>query len=105
MVGERAYIVALVEKSEPLEGADPDMTVAQPDQHRRSGGGGFVVALERLAGLDQREGLAGLDAERLEHFRGEDLAHRALEREAAVAEAAVGRLARSLGAEVEQTAV
>ena len=80
------------------------MAVLEPDQHRRAGGGGLVVALQRLAGLDQREGLRGLDAERLEHLGREHLAHAALQRQPAVAEAAVGRLARSLGAEVEQPA-
>ena len=103
IVGQRADIVVLVEESEPLEGPDPYMAVAQPDQHRRSGGGGLVVALQRLAGLDQGEGLAGLDAERLEHFRGENLTHRALERQPAVAESAIGCLAGSLGAEIEQS--
>ena len=57
-----------------------------------------------LAGLEQREGLRGVDAERLEHLGREHLAHAALERQPAVGGAAVGRLARALGAEVEQAA-
>ena len=80
------------------------MAVAEPDQHRRAGRRGLVAALQRLAGLDQREGLRGVDAERLEHLGREHLAHAALQRQPPVAEAAVGRLARALGAEVEQPA-
>ena len=80
------------------------MAVLEADQHRGAGGGGLVIAFERLAGLDQREGLRGLDAERLEHLGGEDLAHPALQRQPAVAEAAIGGLTRTLGAEIEQAA-
>ena len=94
----------LAEIGEPLEGADADVAVLEPDQHRRPGRGGLVVALERLAGLDQREGLGGLDAERLEHLGRQHLADAALERQPAVADAAIGRLARALGAEIEQAA-
>ena len=74
----------------------------EPDQHGGSGGGGLVIALERLAGFDQREGLRGFGAERLEHFGREQLAHGALQRQPAVAGAAIGGLARALGAEIEQ---
>ena len=98
-------IVGLVERGEALEGADPDMAVLEADEDGRAGRGGLVAALERLAGLDQREGLRGLDAERFEHLGGEQLAHAALQRQPAVAEAAVGRLARALGAEIEEPAV
>ena len=90
---------------EALEGADPDMAVLQPDEHGGTGGRGLVVALQRLAGLDQREGLRGLDAERLEHLGREHLAHAALQGQPAVAEAAIGGLARALGAEIEQAAL
>ena len=68
-------------------------------------GEGSSPRVERLAGLDQREGLRGVDAERLEHLGGEDLAHAALQRQPAVAAARPGRRARALGAEVEQAAV
>ena len=76
--------------------------MAEARQHRRAGGGGLVAALERLAGFEQRKTLRGVDAERLEHLRREDLAHAALQRQPAIGMAAVGRLARALGAEVEQ---
>ena len=72
-------------------------------EHRRTRRRGLVAALERLAGLEQGEALRRLDAQRLEHLGREHLAHAALERQPAVAEAAVGRLARTLGAEVEQS--
>ena len=102
IVGEPAEIFGLAERGEALEGADPDMAVLEADEHGGAGGRGLVVALQRLARLDQREGLRGLDAERLEHLGGEDLAHAALQGQPAVAEAAAGRLARALGAEIEQ---
>ena len=68
-------------------------------------GEGSSPRVQRLAGLDQREGLGGVDAERLEHLGGEDLAHAALQRQPAVAAARPGGGARALGAEVEQAAV
>ena len=68
-------------------------------------GEGSSPRSQRLAGLDQREGLRGVDPERLEHLGGEDLAHAALQRQAAVAAARPGGLAGALGAEVEQPAV
>ena len=95
---------ASLEEGQPLEGADADMAVAEPGQHRRAGRRGLVAALQLLAGLEQREGLRGVDAERLEHLGREHLAHAALQRQPPVAEAAVGRRARALGAEVEQPA-
>ena len=65
----------------------------------------LVAALQRLAGLDQAEGLRGVDAERLQHLRRQHLAHAALQRQPAVAAARPRRLAAALGAEVEQPAV
>ena len=50
-------------------------------------GEGSSPRVERLAGLDEREGLRGVDAERLEHLGGEDLAHAALQRQPPVAAA------------------
>ena len=67
-------------------------------------GEGSSPRSQLLAGLDHREGLRGVDPERLEHLGGEDLAHRALQRQPPVGGAAVGREARALGAEVEQPA-
>jgi hypothetical protein len=43
----------LAEEGEPLEGADADVAVAEPGQHRRAGRRGLVAALQRLAGLEQ----------------------------------------------------
>ncbi len=76
--------------------------MAEPDHHRRAGGGGFIAAFQRFAGFDQREGARRLDTKRLEHFGGEDLAHAALQRQAAIAETAPRRLAAALGGEVHQ---
>ena len=102
ITGQPAKIVRLIERREALEGADADMAVAEADEHRRAGRRGLVIALKRLAGLDQREGPRRLDPERLQHLGREQLAHPALQRQPPVAEAAVGRLPRSLGAEVHQ---
>ena len=49
--------------------------------------------MQLLAGLDQREGARGVDAQRLEHLGRQHLAHAALERQAAVAGAAPRRRA------------
>ena len=39
----------------PLEAADADVAVAEPDEHGGAGRRRLVAALERLARLDQRE--------------------------------------------------
>src|SRR5205085_5536617 len=104
IIGEALHLFLRVEPGEALEGADADMAVLEPDEDRGAGGGGLIVALQSLAGLDQREGLGGLDAQCLQHLGGEDLAHAALQSQTAVAEAGVGGLARALGAEIEQPA-
>ena len=49
--------------------------------------------------------LGGVDAERLQHFRRQNLAHAALERQPSVAATRPRRLAAALGAEIEQAAV
>ena len=87
VVDQPAERVGLAEGGEALEAADADVAVAEADQHRGAGGRGLVAARERLAGLDEREGLRGVDAERLEHLGGEDLAHAALQRQPPVAAA------------------
>ena len=66
---------------------------------------GLVAAHQLFAGLDEAERLRGVDAERLEHFGGEDLAHAALQRQPAVGGARPGGAAAALGAEVEQAAI
>ena len=105
MVDEPAERRGVAERGEALEAADADVAVAEADQHRRARRRGLVAAAERLAGLDEREGLRGVDPERLEHLGREDLAHAALQRQPPVAAARPGRRARALGAEVEQPAV
>ena len=95
----------VLEEGEALEGADADVRVAEPHQHGGARGRGLVAAHQRLARLDQAEGLGGLDAERLQHRGRQHLAHAALEREPPVGAARPGRLAAALGAEVEQAAV
>jgi hypothetical protein len=105
VVDEAAHLLGLAQHGEALEGADADVAVAEAHQHRGAGRRGLVAADQRLAGLDQREGLGGVDAERLEHLGGEEFAHAALEGQASVTAARPGRLAGALGAEVEQAAV
>ena len=79
--------------------------MAEPGEDRRAGRRRLVAALELLAGLEQREGLRGVHTERFEHLGRKHFAHPALQGQPAVGGAAVGRLARTLGAEVEQPAV
>ena len=55
-------LVDLVEIAQPLEGADADVRVAEAHQHRRARRRGLVAAHQLLAGLDQAEGLRGVDA-------------------------------------------
>jgi hypothetical protein len=76
-------VLDLLEEGQPLEGADADVPVAEPRQHRRAGGGGLVVALQLLARLEQREAAAGVHAQRLEHLGRQHLAHAALQRQPA----------------------
>src|SRR3546814_7742263 len=75
-----------------------------PDYDGRAGGGVVVMTLRRLAPLDDRTGLRAVDAHRLEHLRRQNLPLAALQRQPAVAEAAIGRPARTLGAQVQQPA-
>ncbi len=105
VIRQLRQILRLLEVGEALEGADADVAVLEADQDGGAGRGGLVAALQRLAGLDQREALRGLDAERLEHLGRKHLADSALEGQPSVAEAAVGGLAGALGAEVEQPAL
>ena len=87
---------------QPLKRADADMPVAQPHQHRRARRRRLVAARQFLARLDQRQRAAGRHAQRLQHLGRQDLAHATLQRQPPVAEAAVRRLARALGAEIHQ---
>src|SRR3546814_4358791 len=64
-------------------------------QDRGSGGRRLITARQFLADLDQREGLAGVHAQRFQHFRGQYLADAALQSQPTVAKTAVGRPSRS----------
>ena len=65
VIGQSADILRFVQKSEALEGADADVAVLQADEGlRASEGSSFVRAPRRP---NQRKGLRGLGAERLEH--------------------------------------
>ena len=88
-----------------LEGADPDMAVAQPGHGRRPRWRGFVAAHQLLAGFDHRECFRCVDAKCFEHFRRQYLADRSLEGQPAIAAAAPRRCARALRPEVHQPAL
>ena len=87
----------------PLEGSEPDMGVRQPHQDRRTGRRRLVAPLQRLAGLDQGEGAAGRNPQGLQHRGRQNLAHPAFQGQPTVAAARPGRLARSLGSQIQQT--
>ena len=97
---EAAHVRLVAMIGEPLKRANANVSMTEPHQHRRAGGRRLVPAIERLAGLDQRQRPTGGHAERFEHFGREDFAYPALERQPAVAEPAPWRLPRTLGAEV-----
>ena len=102
--GERLHPPGIVMRQQALETADPDMRMRQPHENAGSCRRGFVIPVQRLAGLDQRERLRGVHAKRFEHRGGQHLAHTALEREAAIAAPRPRRLPATLGAEIEQAA-
>src|SRR3546814_14905797 len=81
------------------------MTMTEAYQDRGSGGRRLITARQFLAGLDQREGLAGVHAQRFQHFRGQYLADAALQSQPTVAKTAVGRPSRSFGARSEERRV
>ena len=74
MLDEGLNHVGAFEICRALEGAEADVAVRQPHQHRRPGGRRLVAARQRLAGLDQGEGAAGRDALGLQHGGGQDFA-------------------------------
>ena len=79
--------------------------MAEAHQHGRAGRRRLVVARQRLAGLDQAEGLGGVDALSFQQLAGQELADAALQRQPSVAGTRPGRAAAALGGEVEQAAV
>src|SRR3546814_20027035 len=74
-----------------LKCPDTDMTMTEAYQDRGSGGRRLITARQFLAGLDHREGLAGVQAQRFTHFRGQYLADAALQRQPHVAKTAADR--------------
>lgn len=72
---------------EALEASEADVGVGETHQGGGTGGRGFVVALEFLSGLDDREGLGCVYATGFEHFGGEEFADGAFECEFSVASA------------------
>src|SRR5262249_47746932 len=105
VVEEVPELRALAEERMALEAAETDVRMAEPDEHGRARRRGLVAAEEHLAGLEERERLRGVDAERLEHRGREDLADATLQGEPPVALARPRRLAAALRAEVEEAAV
>ena len=101
---EPPQIVRLVKCREPLKTANADMAVRQADKNGRARWAGFIAAMERFPGFDNRKGPAGLNAQRFEHFCGQNFTHRALQRQSPVPEAAIGGLARPLGAQIHEPA-
>src|SRR5690606_33605471 len=67
-------------------------------------GGGLVAALQFLAGLDQRQALAGIDAECFQQGGGQHLADPTLQRQPAIPATRPRGAAGALGAEIEQAA-
>ena len=105
VVEEPRQALGILEKRQALEGADTQMAVAQPHQHRCPCRRWLVMPLEFFAGLDQAQRFAGVDAERLEHRSRQHLAHAALQRQPTIAATRPRRAARALGAEIEQAVV
>ena len=100
-----AHMLGFIQCQQALEGADADMAMAQPGKDGGTGGRRLVPAHQFLTGLDDGEGLRGIDPECLEHLCRQQFAHRALERKPSVGSAAVWRLPRSLGAQIHQASV
>ncbi len=102
MLGEDAHQVRPLVEGVTLERAEADVAVTQAGQHSRARRAGLVVALQGLAGLAQRKCPAGGRAQGLEHISAASTSRPALQGQATVAEAGMGRLAQALGAEVQQ---
>ena len=87
-----------------LEGPEPDVAMAQPHQDSGPGRAGFVLAHKGFPSLHQGQGPRGGNPQGLQHGRGEDLAHAALQGESAVTAPGPGRDAGPLGPEIKQSA-
>ena len=103
IVDQLFHVIALLQGQQALEGADADMSVAEPRHRGGAGGRGLVAALKLLAGFDYRKSLRRIHAERFEHLGGQNLPHRALQRQPPIAPTAPRRGARSLSAEIHES--
>ena len=98
-------LVLAAEVGGALEGPEADVAVRQPHHDRRAGRRRLVVALQRLAGLDQRQDAAGRNPQAFQHGGGQDLAHPALQRQPPVPAPRPRRLAGAFRSEVEKSIV
>ena len=64
----------------------------QAHQHGRARGAWLIAAMQSLACFDDGKGAAGFNAQGFEHFGCQNFSHRAFQGQAAIAEAAIGRL-------------
>ena len=71
-------MLAFLQREKTLEGADPDMAMAEASQNGRTGRAGLVATLQFFARFDYAEGFRRVDAQRFQHFGRHDLSHRAL---------------------------
>jgi len=79
--------------------------MAKPHQDRGPRWRRLVVPFQRLAGLDQRERFAGIDAQGFQHFGCQHLADAALQRQPAVGGARPGSSAGTFRRKVEEATV
>ena len=102
---ELGDVVGLAEDGQPLESADADMAVAEPGQDRRAGRRRLVAALESSPVSNSAKVFDVLtpSASSISVARTSRTPPFRVSRPSA--RTAVGRLARALGAEVEQAAV
>ena len=105
IIGQSLQQRRVFQKCRPLECADADMGMAQAHHGGAPCRGRLVIALQRFARLDNGERARRIDAQGLQHFRRQNLAHAALQRQPPVAKPAMGGLSRSLGPKVHQAAL
>ena len=79
--------------------------MVEANEHAGAGGGGLVAAHQLLACLYKRKGPGRVDAQSLQHFGRQRLAHASLESEPSIAPAGPWRLPAPLRAQIEQPAL
>jgi hypothetical protein len=104
IIDQRSQMLVLLQCHQPLETADADMAMRQAGQNRRTCRAGFIPAMEMLAGFHHAQRFGRVGAQGFEHFGRQNFAHRAFQRQTAIALTAPWRGARTLGAKVEQAA-